>query len=147
MYNQAQSAKPSACHKTPSKVIHTRVIIRACMHRAHKSWLVKWPTKSTIGRTFWKIARPSEHMHFLRPNGCHIHVALLEGSTTWLWWQVVQPTKVTVVSIYCQLGAMTQTLESYHPLHLCGLFWVWLRWACRHVLQTLLWLIYVPQLC
>ena len=37
--NQAQSAKPSACHKTPSKVIHTRVIIRT---RIFLCTLVRW---------------------------------------------------------------------------------------------------------
>ena len=30
--NQAQSAKPLACHKTLSKVIYTRVIIRVCAY-------------------------------------------------------------------------------------------------------------------
>ena len=55
-------------------------------------------------------ARPSvhdEHMHFLRPRGCHIHDC--SG-------QYRQVQNVTVVSIHCQLGASTQTLESYHPL-------------------------------
>ena len=71
------------------------------------------------------LAICDEHMHFLRPKGCHIHGARVRDCSVQYidkWLVAVQPIKVTVVSIHCQLGARTQTLVSYHPLHLHGLF-------------------------
>ena len=80
-----------------------------------------------------------EHMHFLRPKGCHIHADLLEGTCCSVQYrQVVQP---TTDKGNCGEYPHTNTWE-LPPL--TPLWLVWLRWAA-HVLQlTLLWL-YVGQ--